>query len=65
MENELMTKAELADKVSQFMKKAKVKDHKWIYNYFTGHDEFPIVTDEHKLQGVPGEGTAEMGHHLY
>ena len=56
MENECMTKAELANKVNEYMDKAKVKDHKWIYNYFTGHDEFPIITDEHKLRAVPEEG---------
>ena len=48
MEIEYITKKELTDKVNQFMKKAKLKDKKWVYNYFTGHDEWPIVTDEAK-----------------
>ena len=43
-----MTKQELDDKVTAFMKKAKLVDKKWIYNYFNGHDEWPIITDELK-----------------
>lgn len=43
-----MTKKELDDKVAEFMKKAKLKDKKWVYNYFSDHDEWPIVTDEVK-----------------
>tara|TARA_Y100000310_G_scaffold13709_1_gene13969 strand:- start:1312 stop:1473 length:162 start_codon:yes stop_codon:yes gene_type:complete len=46
MEIEYMTKSELNDKITEQMKKAKLADKKWIYNYFTGHDEWPIITDE-------------------
>ena len=46
MEIEYITRKELTDKVNEFMTKAKLKDKKWVYNYFTGHDEWPIVTDE-------------------
>jgi hypothetical protein len=48
MEIEYMTKKELSDKVAELMKKAKLKDKKWIYNYFSGHDDWPIITDEVK-----------------
>lgn len=42
----MMTTAELQEKVDQHMKKAKNADLKWVYCYFTGHDEFPVLTDE-------------------
>jgi len=48
-----MTKKELDDKVTQLMNKAKLVDKKWIYNYFTGHDEWPIITDEVKTTVKP------------
>jgi hypothetical protein len=53
MEIEYMTKKELSDKVTALMTKAKLVDKKWIYNYFTGHDEWPIVTDEVKKTKKP------------
>ena len=45
-----MTKKELHDKVMQLVKGAKLADEKWIYNYFTGHDKWPIITDEVKIR---------------
>ena len=48
MENQMMTTDELNSHVDDYMKRATTPDKKWIYNYFTGHDEFPIITDEHK-----------------
>ena len=42
-----MTTDELNSHVDDYMKRATTPDKKWIYNYFTGHDEFPIITDEH------------------
>jgi hypothetical protein len=50
MDIEEMTKKELDQKVQVFMKTAKLSDKKWIYNYFTGHDEWPIITDEVKIK---------------
>ena len=47
MENQMMTTDELNSHVDDYMKRATTPDKKWIYNYFTGHDEFPIITDEH------------------
>ena len=43
-----MTKAELKTAVNDMMKKASVRDQKWIYCYFSEMDEFPLITDEVK-----------------
>jgi hypothetical protein len=48
MEQKYMTKMELKTAVNDMMKKASVKDQKWIYCYFNEMDEFPLVTDEVK-----------------
>ena len=59
-----MTKAELKQAVDNFYKNASVKDQKWIYNYFTDHDEFPVITDEYRLPARPlvsGEGVWGTG----
>tara|TARA_R110000751_G_scaffold289447_1_gene395685 strand:+ start:423 stop:596 length:174 start_codon:yes stop_codon:yes gene_type:complete len=48
MEQTYMTKVELKTAVNDMMKKASVKDQKWIYCYFNEMDEFPLVTDEVK-----------------
>jgi len=45
-----MTEEELKDEVTGFMKKAKLYDLKWIHNYFSDYEEWPIVTDEVKLK---------------
>jgi len=61
-----MTQDELISECQKHLEKAKITDYKWIYNYFKDHDKFPFVTDEHIVpQGVPGEGTTKMGHHIY
>lgn len=48
MEQKYMTKLELKTAVTDMMKKASVRDQKWIYCYFNEMDEFPLVTDEVK-----------------
>ena len=48
MEQKYMTKAELKTAVNDMMKKASVRDQKWIYCYFSEMDEFPLITDEVK-----------------
>ena len=61
--NEMTTK-ELKEAVVQSMAGASLKDMKWIYNYYSGHDEWPIISDEVKVpkykqaaeDSLPGEG---------
>ena len=48
MNTEYMTKKELRVAVEGFLKKATVKDQKWLYCYFNEMDEWPIITDEYK-----------------
>ena len=65
METEYMTKKELRDKVKEQFKTAKLVDYKWLYNYFSEHEKWPVITDEVKVPvetGTPGEGTADMNH---
>ena len=65
MEQEYMTKKELDDKVAALVEKAKLKDKKWIYNYFSGHDEWPLITDEKKIvKQLDMEGDYESSIHL-
>jgi hypothetical protein len=44
-----MTTEELKEAVVQSMAGASLADMKWVYNYFSGHDEWPIITDEVKV----------------
>ena len=48
MNHEYMTKKELKTAVDAFVKKAKLRDRKWLYCYFMGLDEWPLITDEFK-----------------
>ena len=48
MELNYITKKELEDDVNAYMEKAKLYDLKWIHNYFSDYEEWPIVTDEFK-----------------
>ena len=41
-----MTTEELKEAVRQSMTGASLADLKWVYTYFSGHDEWPIITDE-------------------
>ena len=45
-----MTTEQLEKRVSKFMKKAKTRDLKWIYCYFTELEEFPIISDEYDIE---------------
>ena len=58
----MMTTDELNSHVDEYMNRATTPDKKWIYNYFTGHDEFPIITDEHILPGR--KKRSELGEEL-
>ena len=46
MSTEFMTKKELKSAVNTMLKKATLKDQKWIYCYFSDMDEWPVITDE-------------------
>jgi len=41
-----MTKEELKQEVNKNLKKATLKDQKWLYCYFNEMDEWPLITDE-------------------
>ena len=56
MNTEYMTKKELRIAVDAFVKKANVKDQKWLYCYFTEMEEWPLITDEVKEPLVSGQG---------
>ena len=61
MNTEYMTKKELKLAVDAFLKKATIKDQKWLYCYFSEMDEWPIITDEYKGPLVSGQGTWNGG----
>jgi hypothetical protein len=50
MEPTYITKKELLECVNEKLKDIKVKDLKWLYNYFHDFEEWPIVVDEHPNQ---------------
>jgi len=50
MEPTYITKKELLESVNEKLKDVKVKDLKWLYNYFHDFEEWPIVTDEHSVK---------------
>ena len=61
-----MTTKELEEAVTGRMKGASTADLKWVYNYFSQHDEWPIITDEVPIEEpmptyVPGQGTWQGG----
>ena len=59
-----MTKKELKAAVTAFVEKANLKDQKWLYCYFTGMDNWPLLTDEVRLSKRPlvsGEGVYDTG----
>ena len=41
-----MTKEELKQEVNKNLRKATLKDQKWLYCYFNEMDEWPLITDE-------------------
>lgn len=55
-----MTKKELTDKVNEKLKRVSLKDKKWLYCYFNGLDEWPIVTDEVKSRDSAPSGEEEL-----
>ena len=59
MNTEYMTKKELNVAVNGFLKKATLKDQKWLYCYFSELDEWPIITDEYKGPLVPSQNAWE------
>jgi hypothetical protein len=46
MEIKELTRAQLDEDIRKSLASASLYDRKWIWNYFKGHDEFPIVLDE-------------------
>ena len=46
MEIKEMTRAELQETVRTHLKTANDKDMKWLYCYYNGFDEWPLVTDK-------------------
>ncbi len=60
MEINYMTKKELTDKVNEKLKRVSLKDKKWLYCYFNGLDEWPIVTDEVKSRDSAPSGEEEL-----
>tara|TARA_Y100000310_G_C20253951_1_gene610408 strand:+ start:422 stop:595 length:174 start_codon:yes stop_codon:yes gene_type:complete len=46
MEIKELTRAQLDEDIRNSLANASLYDRKWIWNYFKGHDEFPIVLDE-------------------
>lgn len=62
----MLTRAELDEQLESFLGTAQLADKKWIWNYFQGHDNWPVIVDELPPQvkyGVLGEGTADMDYH--
>lgn len=54
-----LTSGELDEMVRGKLAAATLADKKWIYNYFQGHDAWPIITDElgpKKKRTLPGAG---------
>tara|TARA_B100000686_G_scaffold303425_1_gene340227 strand:+ start:424 stop:645 length:222 start_codon:yes stop_codon:yes gene_type:complete len=63
-----MNTKQLEEAVTERLKGASCADLKWIYNYFSQHDEWPVITDEVPVVAkepmptyVPGEGTWQGG----
>ena len=46
MEIKELTRAELDTDIRTFLTDANLADRKWIWNYFAGLDEWPIIMDE-------------------
>ena len=46
MEIKELTRTELDDAIRTSLSKASLYDRKWIWNYFSGHEDWPIVVDE-------------------
>lgn len=41
-----LTTGELEEQIGNFLGTSTLTDKKWIYNYFSGHEKWPIITDE-------------------
>ena len=54
-----MSTGELNDELDSFLATATIADKKWLWNYFKGHDSWPIIVDELEQEvkyGVPRVG---------
>ena len=59
MEQKFMNKKELKTAVDAFVSKATLADQKWLYCYFTELDEWPLITDEVKIDNE------EINHYVH
>ena len=48
-----MTKKELEVRTKDLFTKATLAEYKWMYSYLSNLEEWPIITDEVKLQKDP------------
>lgn len=46
MEIKEVTRKELREEVTSLLKRPKDKDLQWLYCYFNGFDEWPLITDQ-------------------
>ena len=53
-----LSTGELNEQLESLLATATIADKKWLWNYFQGHDRWPVITDEVDL--VPNYGIPRL-----